>query len=45
VAEKGSLLPHTCRSRYPPGAAQLGGKAIFHCRGPAEGGARTAVIR
>jgi hypothetical protein len=23
------FMPHTCRSRYPPGSAQLGGKATF----------------
>jgi len=22
-------MPHTCRSRYPPGSAQLGGKPTF----------------
>jgi hypothetical protein len=32
-------MPHTCRSRYPPGSAQLGGKQSFRsvlrcCLGP-----------
>jgi len=38
------FMPHTCRSRHPPGSAQLGGEGVVHF-GPIDGSQLAAVCR